>query len=272
MPSQWQLSQWQEAENEWERLLVVGGHCRSTENSAGPSSVPGLVPTIRANTPRCSEAKPQPSSSTPKPRGSPTGSGTTCLGNPVTSCSTNTKEYGLSVLDTGDEDIDADGDSRAPTPWPERWYKGGSELGLQRFAAEVMANCQGHHGDTEDIDDDIDAAQCSIDNDTGHHQQQGTGAATTTGTSSASSQKTAAGNQIYGNHPTKRPRTSDDGGNEEDRPPKRQDAKGPGDNEASPREFYACPYQKRNPQQSPFCGMPHGSKRDFGWSTVSRVK
>ncbi|KAK4139257.1 uncharacterized protein C8A04DRAFT_16026 [Dichotomopilus funicola] len=174
-------------------------------------------------------------------------------------------------LAADDEDMDADGHSIAPTPWPESWYEGGSELGLQQFAARVIENCLGHHGDAEAINDEFSTVQCPTDNDAGRNGHEHTDA-TTTGASSATGQTTHSGRPFSGGHPAKRPRSSDDGDSEEDRPPKRRDAKGPPDNDANPRKLYACPYQKRMPQQSPFCGMPHGSKRDFGWDSVSRVK
>lgn len=252
MPSHWPLSKWQQAEDEWERLLVVGIHGRSADLLASSSNV-SADPSTGTNTPRCSETLPRPSTPTVEPGGSPFDRETTCAGD----------EY---------EDMDADGDSRAPTPWPERWYEGGSALGLRQFAAEVMANCQGHHGDNEGTNDEIGTAQCPTDNDAGHHSQEDTGSTRTPGASSTSSQATHPGGQSFAGHPTKRPRSSDDGDNDEDRLPKRRDAKTPPDGGASLNKFYACQYHKRYPQQSPFCGMPHGPKRGFGWNSVSRVK
>ncbi|KAK4243805.1 hypothetical protein C7999DRAFT_35862 [Corynascus novoguineensis] len=167
-------------------------------------------------------------------------------------------------LATDDEDMDSDGQSRAPTPWPESWYEGGSELGLQRFAAKFIA-------DVEAANDEFDTTQCPADNDARQHGHEDMGA-TTAGTSSTTGQTTYAGHQSSGGHSTKRPRSSDDGGEDEDRSPKKRDTKRPPDSNPNPRKFYACPYQKRKPEQSPFCGMPHGSKRDFGWDNVSRVK
>ncbi|KAH6621458.1 hypothetical protein B0J18DRAFT_411207 [Chaetomium sp. MPI-SDFR-AT-0129] len=189
----------------------------------------------------------------------------------IASCPPNAEECDEEGLATDDEDMDVGGHSRAPTPWPESWYEGGKELGLQQFAARVIADCLGHGGDAEAVNDEFSTSQCPADNDAGHNGHEHTGA-TTTGASSATGQTTHSGRQSSGDPPTKRPRSSDDGDSEEDRPPKRRDAKGPPDNDANPRKLYACPYQKRIPQQSPFCGMPHGSKRDFGWDNVSRVK
>lgn len=276
MPSHWQLSQWQEAENEWERLLVFGSPCRSADSSPGPSKVPGC-PTTRADTPRCSETMPRPSTPTPtptpKPQEPPTDTGTNYMGDRVASSPENTEEHGENPWTTDDKEMGADGDTGAPTPWPESWYEGGSELGLQQFAAKVMADCQGYYGDAEDTNVECGTAQCPTDDDTGHPRRDDRGGATTTGVSSTNSLAPYAEGQSFGGHPTKRQRNSDDEGNEKDRPPKRQDARGPpDDNDTNPRKSYACPYQKRNPRQSPFCGMPHGSKRGFGWSTVSRVK
>ncbi|KAK3296442.1 uncharacterized protein B0H64DRAFT_398269 [Chaetomium fimeti] len=235
VPVHRQLSLWEEAENEWERFLVTGQE-------------------VRAQVPTINEAP-----------------GTTPLGDRVAACYGNVADCGKETVLTDDEDMDADGHSRAPTPWPERWYEGGSELGLQQFAAEVIANCLSHPGDAEAIDDEFGTGQCPTDNDDGHHRQECTGA-TTTGASSTTGQTTHAGRQPSGGHSTKRQRSNDDGDSEEDPPPKRRDARGPPDNDTGARKFYACPYQKRKPRESPLCGMPHGSKRDFGWDSVSRVK
>jgi hypothetical protein len=214
----------------------------------------------------------RPSTPTPKPQESPTDSGEALLRHRVTRSPANT-EYGVDPWATHGEETDADADSEAPTPWPESWYEGGSELGLQQFAAQVMVNCQSYREDTGDTNAESGTAQCPNDNDAGHHRREDTGGTTTAGVSSTSSQTSSyAEAQPLAGHGTKRPRNSDDGGNEEDRPPKRRDANSPPDSDANRRKSYACPYQKRNPQQSPFCGMPHGPKRGFGWSTVSRVK
>ncbi|KAH6839513.1 hypothetical protein B0I37DRAFT_235802 [Chaetomium sp. MPI-CAGE-AT-0009] len=284
------VSRWEETENGWERFLVTGrgacaqvpstdeatttrSQCQSTEPSA--SSSKGLGgPTTGTNISRCSETLPQLSTPALEPQGLSTDPGATCLGllgNRVASCPENAEECGEDSSATDYEDMDADGDSRPPTPWPEQWYEGGSELGLQQFAAEVIASCLGHHGDAEDTNDDVGTGHCPADNDAEHHRHEHT-RVTTTGVSSTTDQTAHGGGRSSGGHRTKRPRSSDDGGSEEDRSPKRRDAGGPPDNDTNPRKFYACPYQKRNPQQSPLCGMPHGSKRDFGWDSVSRVK
>ncbi|KAL2200137.1 hypothetical protein P885DRAFT_73969 [Corynascus similis CBS 632.67] len=172
---------------------------------------------------------------------------------------------------TDDEDMDSDEQSRAPTPWPERWYEGGSELGLQQFAAQIIADCLCRYENAEAGSDEFGTAQCPADNESRQHGHEQMGV-TTTGASSTAGQTTYVGRKSSSGHSTKRPRSNDDEDNDEDRSPKRREAKRPPDSDANARKFYACPYQKRNPQQSPLCGLPHGSKRDFGWDNVSRVK
>ena len=271
VPFYWPLSQWEDAENNWERILV-NAERRRTKPSASPSNAPGDA-TVGTSTSSCNKIPPRLSIQSLEPGGLLTEAGSTCLWHRVASCPANAEESGAEASTTDEEELDVDGDSRAPTPWPESWYERGSELGLQRFAAEVIAQCRGNHRDAENDNSELGTAQYSLGNDVGHHNRhEHTGGRITTGASSPSGRTAHAGGQPSGGHPTKRLRTGGDGGNEEDRPPKRREANGPPDRNANLGKFYACPYQKRNPQQSPFCGMPHGSKRGVGWSTVSRIK
>lgn len=160
--------------------------------------------------------------------------------------------------------LHSDGPVRVPTPWPEAWYEGGSELGLERFAGRVMAACFSHYEGS--ATGDARTGDCPRDDD----KRPGTTA------DAVASLAGTAGNstlQHSSAHPSKRSRGEEgDGGDEDSPPPKRRDTMGPPDRDATERKFYACPYQKRWPRESPFCGMPHGAKRDFGWESVSRVK
>ncbi len=74
-------------------------------------------------------------------------------------------------------------------------------------------------------------------------------------------------------HPNKRTISTwggDDGGGEDSPSPKTQGMGTPWNVSRVP--LYACPYQKRYPVETPFCGFPHGSRREFGWDSVTRVK
>jgi hypothetical protein len=170
-------------------------------------------------------------------------------------------------LETEDEDMDAQELSRSPTPWPESWYEGGSELGLERFAGSILEACFRRRA--EAYGDDASTTQCPMDGDTGRRDPPTSGAWSTTGQASHS------GAPGSGNCPAKRPRSGgsgDDDGGEDSRSPKRRDVMGPPGKDISCKKSYACPYQKRFPGESPLCGRPHGSKTEFGWDSVSRVK
>lgn len=287
VPFHRQLSRLREIENEREHYLFVSRSTfsqiptvnegtttrtryRNTEHSTCSSKLVRDL-TTGAKTPKCSESLPQLKTPMLKSGGSSTDPETTCVGDRVASCSENANVCDEEPFATDDEDMDSDEQSRAPTPWPERWYEGGSELGLQQFAAQIIADCLCRYENAEAGSDEFGTAQCPADNESRQHGHEQMGV-TTTGASSTAGQTTYVGRKSSSGHSTKRPRSNDDEDKDEDRSPKRREAKRPPDSDANARKFYACPYQKRNPQQSPLCGLPHGSKRDFGWDNVSRVK
>ncbi len=174
------------------------------------------------------------------------------------------------AVDVEDEEADA-GESDAPTPWPESWYEEGMDLGLQQFASKVMAGCLGQSPDASDdagiAHRPVAAAQSTRTDATDQRSSPN-------GPSSAAGRTSQATAASLG-HSNKRKISEwdgDDDGAEDYGNPKRRQGMEPPWNDATRGPFYACPYQKRYPAESPFCGLPHGSRRECGWDSVSRVK
>ena len=177
------------------------------------------------------------------------------------------------VVDVEDEDADV-GESDAPTPWPESWYEEGMGLGLQEFARKVMAEC---------LDQSPEA---SDDTGISHHpmatyaaaestQTDATGQRSSPNETNSGAGRTSQAAAAPSDHSNKRRISAwdgDDDGAEDHGNPKRRQGLEPPWNDATRGPFYACPYQKRHPLESPFCGLPHGSRRECGWDSVSRVK
>ncbi len=173
---------------------------------------------------------------------------------------------------------ETDTDSNAPTPWPEGWYEGGMELGLSQFAGKVMAEFPVQDS-SYPCDKDGEASHYTMEI---HTAAQGTPGVSSSPSGSGSGSSTAGHSQASpsaltppSGHSHKRSRARWDGeddGAEDPRTPKRQQGGAPPGPTPIRGPFYACPFHKRYPEHSPLCGMPHGSKRDFGWDSVSRVK
>jgi len=162
--------------------------------------------------------------------------------------------------------------SREPTPWPESWYEWDVGLGFRQFAAKVMAECHSQNPTTSNpgneqapmcINTAAPSANTSSTVQEPTRNESRTNVHETTQTGPSGSQ-------------TAHRRSRDDGEageDDDDVPnPKRQRVMRPPPDEASRGSLYACPIQKRYPKDSPFCGMPHGSRRGYGWNTISRVK
>ncbi len=183
------------------------------------------------------------------------------------------QETDSEVVDVEDEDDDAV-ESAPPTPWPESWYEGGMDLGLQQFASKVMAECLGQ---SPDASDDAGISHRPIATYAAAQSTQTDAAdqrSSPNGPNSAAGRASQAPAAPLG-HSNKRRRPAWDGdedGAEDHGNPKRRQGMEPPCNDAGRGPFYACPYQKRYPAESPFCGLPHGSRREFGWDSVSRVK
>lgn len=184
----------------------------------------------------------------------------------------------IEETDETEVDEEVDTDSEAPTPWPEGWYEGGMDLGLSQFAGKVMAAfpvqdspCPG--------DNDAESSHSPVES---HTTAQNTPADSSSPSGSGSGSSTAGYNQSSppgqlppSGHSHKRSRAGGDGeddGAEDPRMPKRLQGGPPPEPTPKRGPFYACPCHKRCPHENPFCGMPHGSKREFGWDSVSRVK
>ncbi|KAK0613281.1 hypothetical protein B0T14DRAFT_525951 [Immersiella caudata] len=185
---------------------------------------------------------------------------------PTAAIPTSQEEASLDEDTNADEDMDAR--SRETTPWPEAWFEGGMDMGLPWFSARFMQELKFHTPAT--IQDDAHG----VNNHTGSGQDSSSGSQDG---QDATTSRTLQSDTLRGNPnaSNKRSRSDQYGGadDDEDLPGSKKPAPmGPPGDQAGQGLLYACPYQKRYPHDSPFCGMPHGSKRGYGWGTVSRVK
>ncbi len=180
------------------------------------------------------------------------------------------QETDTEAVDIEDEEADA-GESDAPTPWPESWYEGGMDLGLQEFASKVMAECLSQNPEASDDPEMLHrpmAAAQSTQTDATDQRSSPDGPSPAAG-------PTPRARPVSLSHSNKRRISEwdgDDDGAEDQGNPKRRQGMEPPWNDATRGPFYACPYQKRYPAESPVCGLPHGSRREYGWDSVSRVK
>ena len=229
----------------------------------------GLVYRAHLRRPRDTPAVP----AVPAVKDATKGSGPSVCKNMNETALSGSPETDSEVVDVEDEDADAV-ESAPPTPWPESWYEGGMDLGLQQFASKVMAECLGQ---SPDASDDAGISHRPIAT---YAAAQSTRTDAADQRSSPNGPNSAAGRASQAvaaplGHSNKRRRPAWDGdedGAEDHGNPKRRQGMEPPWNDADRGPFYACPYQKRYSAESPFCGLPHGSRREFGWDSVSRVK
>ena len=169
-------------------------------------------------------------------------------------------------------DADQDTSSREPTPFPESWYENGMEVGLSQFAARIMSGTSTHDSSTSHVNSRHESGaliEASTSCDAGSRGEESN--------ANQSSANASQASRLPSQVPCRSGETPNGAGGgdnpDDDSPnPKRQQVMEPPREETSGGPFYACPYQKKRPSESPFCGRPHGSKLFYGWNTVSRVK
>ncbi|KAK4215477.1 hypothetical protein QBC37DRAFT_419016 [Rhypophila decipiens] len=173
------------------------------------------------------------------------------------------------------DEADIDSRQREPTPWPECWYDGGMELGLPAFAARIMGECFNKPVPgtpaSETQPNSTEAHEPAPEIDGNDRQEQGSGQ----GSDNTDVHLAFQLESPAPNSQKKRARSSRDGNSQDDEDapdPKRPATMPPPPDYANQGPFYACPYQKLYPVESPLCGMPHGARRVYGWDSVSRVK
>ncbi|KAH7009781.1 hypothetical protein EDB80DRAFT_414082 [Ilyonectria destructans] len=174
-------------------------------------------------------------------------------------------ENTLPTATSNEDDITSEDDTtsldRSPSPWLESWYEDDVKQDFVEFAARTIAKSMSQVNAVHEFH--VTATDTS-----------GSGSQGPMGDESKSNLEQGQGEFLRLNQQAKRYNGDPGEDNGDDGPPepKRQKVMQPPDGPVRPGPMYACPYQKRFPEESALCGIPHGSKRKFGWETVSRVK